>query len=247
MGSPFPRQSNSYLFVVVRKIKENADKRTKKTHCLQASGTKSDQLLFHTSSSRTGGISHWANRDHMLTWLQTGWLRGMSHPWNISKIFTEPNPHWLSTVAGLGCQGGSALLLRVLCDVDEHKRLRHQLCRCLCLLPTSVGHLEGLQTCWAAAAPSGCPKKAAGKNLWFQHSFFFSGRWLLQVASHQLISFQWDFRNLDASINTRNTIESHQDSWSTGFLHSAVETILPSPRGKPKVKMGKSHGYYWGN
>lgn len=159
MGSPFPRQSNSYLFVVVRKIKENADKRTKKTRCLQASGIKSDQLLFHTSSSRTGGISHWANRDHMLTWLQTGWLRGMSHPWNISIIFTEPNPHWLCAVTGLGCQGGSALLLPVLCDVDEHKRLRHQLCRCLCLLPTSVGHLEGLQTCWAAATPSGCPKK----------------------------------------------------------------------------------------
>lgn len=82
MGSPFPRQSNSYLFVVVRKIKENADKRTKKIRCLQASGIKSDQLLFHTSSSRTGGISHlcWANRHHMLTWLGNRLTQGNVTP-----------------------------------------------------------------------------------------------------------------------------------------------------------------------
>lgn len=64
---------------------------------------------------------------------------------------------------------------------------------------------------------------------------FFSGHWLLQVGSHQLISFQWDLRHLDTSINNAETLQKvtriHVTSWSTGFLHSAEETILPTPRG----------------
>lgn len=66
---------------------------------------------------------------------------------------------------------GQLFFCQYLCDVDEHKRPRHQLCRCLCLLSTSLGHLAGLQIYWAAAAPSGCPKKSARKSLWFQYRF----------------------------------------------------------------------------
>lgn len=55
---------------------------------------------------------YWANKDHMLPWPGNRLTQGnMLHPWHISIIFTKLNPRWLSTIAGLGCWCGSALLL----------------------------------------------------------------------------------------------------------------------------------------
>lgn len=158
--------------------------------------------------------NRWSNRDHMLTWLGNKLTQGnMLHPWNISIIFTKPNPCWLSTVAGLDCQGGSALLLSPVppqCWWTQWGAKASAALR----LPLPLAHqwgagcgapgrtLDPLSSC----SPLRLPKKAAGKSLWLQCNFLLDTN-SCRLAATSMISFQRDFRHLDTSINSAETLQ----------------------------------------
>lgn len=130
----------------------------------------------------------WANRHHMLTWLGNRLTQGNAAPVeHLNNIYRTK-----STLIIYSCRAWLprwVFFHQYLCGVDEYKRPRHsQLCRCLCLLPTSVGHLAGLQTCWAAAAPSSCPKKKQLEKACDFSSFFLDADYCRLAATSWFLS-----------------------------------------------------------
>lgn len=187
MGSPFPRRPSSHVFLFVGIIKEKT--LTKELRKLSVSRRQAFNLTScsFTQAPHIQSPPLSTQRPHANLPEKQADSGSTSHPWNVSIIFTKPNPHWLSTVARLGCQGGSALLLSPV--PPQCRWTRGTEASAALGLPSPLAHRRGVRA-WGDFGPTDQlqPTQAAQKGTWKKLVIpvqFFSWHWLPQIVSHQ--------------------------------------------------------------
>lgn len=110
---------------------------------------------------------HWANRHHMLTWLGKRLTQGNAAPLeHLNNIYRTKST--LSTVAGLGCQGGSSFTSTSVVLMNIKGQGIHSSAGAFASCPPVWGIWQDFRHAEQLQPPQAAQKKAAGKSLWFQ-------------------------------------------------------------------------------